>query len=604
MPTPRSTRQKRKAESSRASVLRAAFGHLRSVEFEGEAYPDYVGMADGYAKAVVAGKVPENEYVVMACERYLRMRSKADSSMGEYYWSDAHVIEVCAFIEACPQGAGADDEDDGLTLEPWQCWIIAAIFGFRHNVGNKSVRWVIDVFIDIGRKNGKSALTARIDLYCFLYEDEAVSELYLAASSREQAKKVYNPIRQVLLAAPELVADHCLKVTAKETRRPDGGFITTISAIGNKEDGHNPHIGHIDELHAVKQALYDVIDSAMGARANQLFLKTTTAGVFAHGPAYSERKRAERVLRGQEKADRYFAVIYTVPVELLKEPLTWHNVVLANPLVDTSQTLARKLRDEMEAARFDPKKKANFLTKRLNVYSQSASHALTADQWDACFEKNLRLEDFRGRKCWLGGDLSSHDDQTAIGLIFELGADIAVFAWHFLPMDSPPMEDEEMAATLRDWSDDGWLTLTPGSIVDHDAVQQKVEDLSKMFSIEYAVFDMAHSVQMVSSLQKKNINAGNIRSTPAEVSEPTKDLITRARHQRLKHNGNPVLSWNAKNTCLRQGDLWKPTKDITMPSLKIDGISALVHANTARLGRVSTKPPKRPFDPNRVMRTV
>lgn len=588
--------------------MRAAFAHLKPVEFEGNEYPDYVGMADGYARAVVNGEVPENDYVILACKRYLSMREKAEWGEDDYFWSDAHVVEVCAFCEACPQGAGGSGDDSTLQLEPCQAFILAAIFGFRVLVAGKNVRWVNEALIDEARKNGKSALFSRVDLYCFLYEDEAVSEVFLAASTREQAKKVFNPIRQILLSpgAEEITETHRLKVTGKEIRRPDGGFITTISANGKKEDGHNPHVAHIDELHAVPSALHEVMGSSMGGRAHQLFLKTTTAGVFAHGPAYDERKRAERVLRGQEKADRYFAVIYTVPPELLKNPLTWHNVILANPMVDAMPTLASKLRDDLEASRFDPKKKAEFLTKRLNVYTQGANHALTPDQWAACHDPALKLENFKGKKGWLGADLSSHDDQTAFVLLFEDGDDIAIFAWHFLPEDSPPMQDEEMAPLLREWVDGGWLTLTPGPIIDHDEVQKRIEALCDEHSIEFLVFDQAHSVQMAASLIKKGHKAGTIRSTPAEVSEPTKDLISRARAGRLRHNGNPVLAWNAANTCLRPGELWKPEKDKTVPKLKIDGISAAVHANTARLGRVSVRMPekKKPFDPTKVVRTL
>jgi len=163
-----------------------------------------------------------------------------------------------------------------------------------------------------------------------------------------------------------------------------------------------------------------------------------------------------------------------------------------------------------------------------------------------------------------------------------------------------------MAPTLRDWIAGGWITVTDGPLIDHAQVQTLVEQLWDFLDVEYGVWDMAQSVQMVAALQKKGMKAGAIRSTPAEVNEPTRDLVTRARHGRLKHNGNPVLAWNAVNTCLRAGELWKPIKEKTMPNLKIDGISAAVHANTARLGRVSVRMPenKPPFDPNRIVRTV
>lgn len=610
MRTPRQRRVKAKDESSRVSVSRAAFAHLKPVEFEGAEYPNYPAIADGYARAVISGKVEENEFIILAAKRYLAMREKAEWGEAEFYWSDAHAVEACAFIESLPQVAGAENEGDRLVLEPWQIWITCAIFGFRITIGNRSARWTNEALIDVARKNGKSSWTAGIDIYCFLYEQEVGSEIYLAATSRAQAAKVFGPIRQILNAEEELRIEHGLRITTKEVRRPDGGFVTTISAIGRKEDGHNPHVAHIDELHAVPSALHEVMGSSMGARANQLFLKTTTAGVFASGPAYEERKRAERILRGTEKADRAFCVIYTVPPELQKEPLTWRNVCLANPMVEAIPTLKAKLKDELEASKFDPRKRAEFITKRLNVYAQGAHHALSPEQWTSCRDEALKIEDFFGKKGWVGVDLSSHDDQTAVVILFELKDRIAVFAWHFLPEESPPMQDERMADELAEWSNadlGGWLELTPGPIVDYEKVQARIEWLCEKCDVEFVVFDRAHSAQMVSALQKKNIKAGMISTSGVDISDPTKDLIVRARHGRVAHNGNPVLAWNAANLCLKPGELWRPTKDRTMSHLKIDGMSAAVHANTARLGRLNVKmpaPAKAPFDPNRVVRAL
>ena len=587
--------------------------HLPLVEIPLEGgiveFPNYTAMALGYVDAVLAGKIPENQFIILACKRFRKMYDDAKSGKVDFHWDDMAVTAACDFIESLPQVQGAEKKDDTLLLEPVWIWIIAAIFGFRHFVGNKSVRWIIEAFIDIPRKSAKSTVAAGIDLFIFLFEDEVGSEIYLAATSRDQAKKVYGPIREILRQRPDLVIEHNLKVTSKEVRKlDDGGFITTISANGKKEDGHNPHVSHIDELHATPQALHDVMDSSLGARANQLFLKTTTAGTRAAGPGYEERRRAERVLRGQEIAPRYFCAIWTIDPEDVKTPLTWENVVKANPMIGVSVN-EMKVREDLEQARFSPSKKAELIVKRLNVYSQGASHAISPLQWASCADKTLKIERFLGKRCWLGVDLSSHDDQTAIAAIFEhsdanIDDLLAIFAWHFLPTESPAFENEKIEDDLRDWVDQKHLTLTEGPIVDYDAVQAKIEALCKVFDVEAIVFDRAHSIQMVGNLNKKGHKAGIIAATTVELSEPTKDLVSRARHGRLRHDDNPVLAWNAQNTLLTPGDLWRPIKDKTAPHLKIDGFSAVTHANVARFGRVqhkNEKPKKAPFNPNRVI---
>jgi phage terminase large subunit-like protein len=272
--------------------------------------------------------------------------------------------------------------------------------------------------------------------------------------------------------------------------------------------------------------------------------------------------------------------------------------------------LSHSVREVMEGARFNPVRKAEFVTKRLNVYARGATFAISPQEWAKCTKKALKLEHFIGRECWIGVDLSSHDDQTAIALIFELEENerrdlLALFIDHFIPEESPAFFNEKIADQLIEWHRHKVLTCTPGPIVDYGAVQQRIEDYCDVFDVQAVVFDRAHSVQMASSLIKKGIKAGTIAANAVEMSEPTKDLVIRARHGRLRHDGNPVLAWNAQNTCLTPGDLWRPIKDRTAPHLKIDGFSAACHANVARLGRVNAKMPKEepPFDPNKVVRT-
>lgn len=611
-------RKRKTTGHSRACVHRSAFSHLKPVVFDGVEYPDYPGMADGYAEAVLAGRVPENEFVILACRRFKAMREQAKLAHSPFYWSPAHVTDVCAFIERLPQTKGErldeiempEFEDGLIILQPCQIWFLAAVFGFREDFRGRSVRFIREALYDVPRKSGKSTLSAGIDLYCFLYEQEKGSDIRLGASNRGQAENVFQPIREILKHEPDLQEMHGLRVTNKAVHKPDGGHILAISALGAKEDGHQPHVVHLDELHAIKPALFEVMKSSLGARANQLFLQTTTAGHQASGPAYDQRKRAERVLKGQEKADRFFPVIYTVDQRFIENPLQWEAVVQANPMLDVT-ILSHAVKEVMEGARFNPFTKAEFSTKRLNVYARGAAFAISPLQWASCTSKRLRLEHFIGRKCWIGVDLSARDDQTAIGLIFEHAERdqknlLAVFVEHFLPEDSPSFFNEKIADQLFEWQRKKFLTVTPGPMVDLDLVQSRIESFCEVFEVEAIVFDKAHSMQMTMDLQRKGHKAGIITANSVEMNEPTKDLVVRARHGLLRHDGNPVLAWNAQNTCLTPGDLWRPIKDKTAQHLKIDGFSALCHANVARLGRIAAKPLKQeeePFDPYRVIRT-
>jgi len=592
---------------SRAIVRREAFDHLAPVEFGGVEFPDYVGMAEGYVDAVLSGAVVENEYVVLACKRFRAMRTAATKKGCPYSWSDAHVVEVCGFIERLPQLDGIKKPSGLLTLDPWQCWFLAAIFGFRQMVGTQNVRWVTEVHFDCPRKTGKSALSAGIDLYCFLYEDEGRSQILIGASSRDQALAVYEPIRQFIVAEPELQERFGLIAKQKEIRRPDGGFIRTISAIGRKNDSHNPHVAHIDELHAVSTELHEVMASSLGAKANQLFLKTTTAGDRMFGPGPDARKRAMEVLKGAQKAPHLFTVIYTIDKEDQKKPLTWANVVKAMPNLGVS-IRESVVRDMLEKAKHNLFDAGEFITKQLNVYSDIATRAVSAEAWEACARRGLKMADLKGRRCGIGVDIGVADDHTAIVVVFDDPKDPKnpiFFCEHHIGSANPGLSDERVADQLLQWRDDKWLTVHDFPVVDLDVIEARIMELWREFSPEDVVFDSKDSNLLVAKLIKNNVNAGMFKASPVEATEPTRDIIDRANHGLLAHDGNPMLAWNVTNVAISGDELIRFKKDRTAPHAKIDGFAAMVHANASRVGRIQKprdeKPKPLPFNPSRVL---
>lgn len=564
-------------------------------------------MADGYVDAVLSGDVVENRFVVLAGQRYREMRKQAELAVSQFYWSPAHVVEFCAFFERLPQLEGFKKPSGLMVAEPWQCWIFASIFGFREIVSNQSVRWTREVHFDCPRKMGKSAVTAAIDLYCFLYEDEGRSQILIGASSRDQAKAVFEPIRAYLAAEPELLEQFGLKSTSKAIRRPDGGFISVISSIGRKNDGANPHVAHIDELHAVSTALHEVMESSLGARPNQLFLKTTTAGETTFGPGPDARKRAIRVLTGLEKAPHLFTVIYTIDPEDEKNPLTWENVVKAMPNLGISVS-EDEIRNKLEQSRHNVFVRGEFITKQLNVYSDAARKAISQEAWRKCADTTLKLEQFRGKKCYVGVDIGIADDHTSIVLIFDDPEDPdvpVVFCFHMIGSGNPGLEDEKIASQLLEWSEQGWLTIDEWPVVRLSKVKTKILEFNEMFDLQEIVFDTAQSVEIVSDLIELDLKAGRFKPSPSEATEPTRDLIDRAVHGLLKHDGNPMLAWNVANVVVSGTELLRVSKDSTQAAMKIDGFSAMMHANAARVGRVvpqkEEKPKPMPFSPSRVL---
>src|SRR3546814_12243046 len=91
------------------------------------------------------------------------------------------------------------------------------------------------------------------------------------------------------------------------------GTVQPINSKSSTQDGWNPFVGILDELHAHKdRGLFDVIRSAFGARKQPLMWMITTAGYDVRGVCYEQRTLVEKILRGTVEADHYFGIVFTI----------------------------------------------------------------------------------------------------------------------------------------------------------------------------------------------------------------------------------------------------------------------------------------------------
>ena len=219
------------------------------------------------------------------------------------YFYDARKAErAIRFIEEfCHHCEGRDDL---IRLELWQKAMVAVIFGIVDADGFRIWR---EVFIVIGRKNGKTLLAAAMIAYLAYIDGEYGAKIYCLAPKLDQAMIVYDNFYQMILKEPELS-----DVTKK--RRSDIYIAETNTAIkplafsAKKSDGFNPHAVINDELGSwvgdagLKQ--YDVMKSAQGARRQPLIISITTAG-YVHDGIYDELlTRSTAFLKGHSAESR------------------------------------------------------------------------------------------------------------------------------------------------------------------------------------------------------------------------------------------------------------------------------------------------------------
>ncbi len=280
-------------------------------------------------------------------------------------------------------------------------------------------------YIEIPRKQGKSTLLAAIGLY-MLCCDDAGAEVYTAATTKEQARQIYD----------EAVAmrDNTLKKYVKKVVNtlfvPDTkSKFKPLAADSSKMDGLNTSCGLLDEIHEHPDAgVYEKIRTSTGARRQPLLIMITTAGVGHTSFCYRQRLTSERILKRDIENDSFFVFIGAID-----DPTKWQDEAewyKCNPSL--GQTLKiTVLRDDYQLAKNNPDELNAFLRYHLCCWTDSLRVWMPMDKWampantgsDKEFPdaKKLRaelVEKLKGRSCCGGLDLSATVDLTAFGLVF------------------------------------------------------------------------------------------------------------------------------------------------------------------------------------------
>ena len=88
-----------------------------------------------------------------------------------------------------------------ILLEPWQIFIVANLFGWVDFDGYRRFRFA---YIEVPRKNAKSTLAAGIALYMAFADGEQGAEVYSAATTRDQARIVFETAQGMVRKRPDM----------------------------------------------------------------------------------------------------------------------------------------------------------------------------------------------------------------------------------------------------------------------------------------------------------------------------------------------------------------------------------------------------------------
>ncbi len=523
--------------------------------------------AEFYAEQVRSGAILVCEYVRLAVERYYADLDRALDE-GRYFDKKA-AMRAIHFIEKLKHTKG-EWAGQRFRLEPWQQFVLWNIFGWKNADGTRRFRYA---YIEIARKNGKTALSAGIGLYMLFADGESRPEVYSAATVKDQAKICFSDAVEIVKATD--LKNYLTPYRNSIVYELKGGTMKPLSSDYGTHDGLNPSCGIIDEFHAHKDSgMFDVIKSAFGARRQPLMFVITTAGFNKSGACYAYRENVIKVLRGVNEDDSLFGIIYTLDDKSeWDDPKMW---IKANPNLGVSLS-ADYLADQVKDAKNRPEAVRNVMTKNVDLWVDAERTWILDDAWQKCIGTTAPA-DLKGCACWGGLDLSNVSDITAYVLLFHENDRFQLLPHFWIPEEKMREKIRKENINCDKWVAEGYVTVTPGNVIDYDFVKADILRIVADYDLRTSAYDRWNSSQTIIDLQNEGMECNPFGQGYGSMSAPTKEFEKLVLTGKIEHFGNPVLRWMLASTLVKTDPAGNIKPDKEKSTQKIDGIVAAIMA--------------------------
>ena len=516
---------------------------------------------DQYVKDVLSGKQVAGKLVKKACERYLRFKKK-------YIFKEKEVMKVISFI-ALLKHVTDNHAGKPFILEPWQQFIIACTYGFYKEDGTRLTK---GVYIEVARKNGKTALAAALSLYHLIADGVANAEVYLAANSKKQARIAFNMCSNF---ARGLDPTKKYLNTYRETIKFDStlSWLDVLAADDSKLDGFNASMYLLDEYHAAKNnRLKDVLQSSQAMRSNPTSIIITTAGSDKLGPCFEYRTMCVEVLEELKEDDSLFVLIFSLdPDDDWKAPENW---IKANPNLGVT-VKEDFIESEINRALNSSLEEAGVKTKTLNVWMDTQEvwipHHYLVD-----VIKPVNTDDWGDETVYAGIDLAATSDLTCVAYMCIIDGKPQFKVHYYLP--AAALEEKRFKILYGEWFRRGMLTITPGNVTDYDIILNDICDFNRDHYIEKVGYDSWNATQFVINATERGLPMEPFSQTLGNFNKPTKEL------ERLILSSNCLIDNNDINMhCFLNAVMMRDAHGNIKPSKKqeekkIDGLIAMIEA--------------------------
>ena len=358
--------------------------------------------------------------------------------MEKYDYDPTIPKKICDWIEKwciVTEGENAGQPVKLLLVQKWFYYSIFAFYGYIDvpmfdddglPVGNeqKYVRIVNDVLLVIGSGNSKTTMLGWLNCYLLTHNVIPSCNIYVGSNSYKQSRLCFDTTYKCITANPKLKrCFHLQPSVGTITENTTNAKLQAMSSDGDNQEGINPALIEIDEIHAMTNSAYAENLRKSTKRSDMLVVEMTTQGTVRNGYLDNRVDYARKVLDGVTETDdfRFCPIIFeqdneqeifdvyhgVLPVAVLRK---------SNPCMGKAvsvELLLEKIRKMID----DPQTRSTTLTKNFNIPQNPSTSYYTESE---CRTKPFNEAIFENAPVFIGLDMAytrhPADDLAAISI--------------------------------------------------------------------------------------------------------------------------------------------------------------------------------------------
>ena len=471
------------------------------------------------------------------------------------------------------------------SLERYQRFLITAIFGTRLR-SDPEIRFYTTVLLEISRKNFKTFVSAVIFILLLLMEPP-FSRFFSVAPDLALSSELKLAIRKIIKSSPVLIdeLDPAFKILRSQVicRLNDNEY-TPLAYSQDSMDGRMANAFLADEAGALDEYPVEAMRSSQITLRNKLGIIISTQYPNDNNVLIDEIDIAKKTLDGLLDDRRTFSLLYE-PDQELQQGDNWMEddrvLYQSNPVALDYDYIMAELRKKRSLATLYENKRENFLCKHCNIlYKGLGTEGYIDVQKVKACRREADLSWWRGRRVWLGLDLSQTNDNTAVAMVTDDNGVICANVMAFLPEGAVDLKSAKEKVDYRRCAKAGECTPCGDEVIDYSVVEQYILTLEKRLGVEVVQvgYDRYNAISTVQKLEAESMTCVEIKQHSSVLHAPTKLLHEKILEGNFRYDANRLLEINFQNArCTEDTNLNKYVNKKKSAG-KVDMVVALINA--------------------------